>query len=98
MKRPSLYISGSYGLVEWRDDLKTLLRTAGAENKPVVFLFSDVQIVDESFLEDINNILNAGEVPSLFENDEIDQIVGQVTDSEPQMEFCGEQFILDDFT
>lgn len=38
--------------------------------KPVVFLMSDSQIVHESFLEDINNILNSGEVPNLFEADE----------------------------
>lgn len=27
----------------------------------MVFLFSDTQIVEESFLEDINNMLNSGE-------------------------------------
>lgn len=55
-------ISKSYTTVEWRDDLKRILRTSGAEGKPTVFLFSDTQIKDEAFVEDINNILNAGEV------------------------------------
>ena len=31
---------------------------AGAFNLPTVFLFSDTQIVNETFLDDINNILN----------------------------------------
>lgn len=35
-----------------------------------MFLFSDTQIVKESFLEDINNLLNSGEVPNLFLPDE----------------------------
>ena len=29
----------------------------------------------EEFLEDINNILNSGEVPNLFEADEYEQII-----------------------
>lgn len=35
----------------------------------------DSQIVEEEFLEDINNILNSGEVPNLFEGDEFEKVV-----------------------
>lgn len=34
----------------------------------VVFLFSDTQIVAESFVEDISNLLNTYEVPNLMQN------------------------------
>ena len=71
-------ISKTYGQTEWREDLKTVLRRAGAEGQPTVFLFSDTQIKLESFLEDINNILNTGEVPNLFAKDETAQIVDAV--------------------
>jgi dynein heavy chain len=33
-------------------------------------LFTDTQIKQESFLEDVNNILNTGEVPNIFPADE----------------------------
>jgi hypothetical protein len=33
---------------------------AGSAGQPTVFLFSDNQMKEESFLEDINNILNTG--------------------------------------
>jgi dynein heavy chain len=60
-------IAKGYGKNEWRDDLKKVLLRAGKEGKPTVFLFTDSQIVMESFLEDINNILNSGEVPNIWD-------------------------------
>jgi len=35
-------------------------------------------VEEEEFLEDINNILNSGEVPNLFEKDELEQVLGAV--------------------
>ena len=67
-------IAKGYGKNEWRDDLKKVLLMAGSEGKDTVFLFADTQIVMESFLEDINNILNSGEVPNLLGNDDTEAI------------------------
>lgn len=61
-------------LCVWLLDIKKLYRLAGVDNKPTVFLFNDTQIVDESFLEDINNILSSGEVPNLYKPDEFVEV------------------------
>eukprot|EP01083_Nonionella_stella_P111300 326422_1 len=67
-------IAKNYGRNEWRDDMKRLLMQTGLEQKQTVFLFSDNQIVQESFMEDINNILNSGDIPGLWLKEDLDQI------------------------
>jgi len=70
MKNFSIEITKSYREKEFHEDIRALLRTSGIEAQAQVFLFSDTQIVRESFLEDINNLLNSGEIPNLFPPDE----------------------------
>ncbi len=67
--RPEL--SKSYGITEWRNDLRKMLTTVGVESHPMVFLLDDPQIVSEAFLEDVDKILNTGEVPNLFSSEEL---------------------------
>ena len=63
--------SSGYGVVEWHDDLKVVLRKAGEANRQTVFLMTDTQMKYDSFVEDISCIFNTGEVPNLFEVDEL---------------------------
>ena len=68
-------VSRGYDIPQFREDLKSLLLDAGCSGKPVVFLFADTQIVREQFLEDINNILNVGDVPNLYQNEDFEKII-----------------------
>uniref|UniRef100_U3K1D6 Dynein axonemal heavy chain 12 n=1 Tax=Ficedula albicollis TaxID=59894 RepID=U3K1D6_FICAL len=68
-------ISKTYGTNEWREDLKRLLRSAGVKGLKTVFLITDTQIKEENFLEDIDSVLNTGEVPNIFAADEKQEII-----------------------
>ncbi|XP_046391604.1 dynein axonemal heavy chain 6 [Ischnura elegans] len=68
-------LTRGYDYAAFHEDLRKLYMNAGAKNENTVFLFVDTQIVIEEFLEDINNILNSGEVPNLFEADEYEMAI-----------------------
>ena len=69
LKVVQIEVSQKYGVEDWKEDLKETIREA--QSRRVVFLLSDAQIKMEVFLEDINSLLNSGEVPNLFAADEL---------------------------
>jgi dynein heavy chain len=70
-------ITRNYGMNDFREALKEMYISCG-EGKPVVFLLTDNQIVQEAFLEDINNVLNSGDVPNLFPPDEKEKVMTDI--------------------
>lgn len=63
------------GITDWRRDLKTVIREAGGRNRDMVFLCTESQIKEEAFLQDIDALLNSGEVPNLFDIDELEEVL-----------------------
>ncbi|NWH35887.1 DYH1 protein, partial [Chloropsis hardwickii] len=68
-------LSKNYGMTEWRDDVRKVMMKAGLQSLPKTFLFVDTQIKSESFLEDINNLLNSGDIPNIYNPEDQDQIM-----------------------
>ncbi|RVE49566.1 hypothetical protein evm_005794 [Chilo suppressalis] len=71
-------ISRVYGQNEWRDDIRKLLMKSGIIGKPLVFLFADNQIMYEGMVEDINMLLNTGDIPNLYGMDEKVEILDKM--------------------
>ncbi|KAJ9459042.1 Dynein-1-beta heavy chain [Diplonema papillatum] len=67
-------VTKGFSRTDWLDNLRAFLRSAGMKGESTVYLLTDTQIVEEEFLEDICNILNTGEVPSLMQPEDLDHI------------------------
>jgi dynein heavy chain len=68
-----LHLNKSHDHEAFQEDLKTILWKTGVEGKHLIFLLTDNQIAKESFLEDINPLLNIGEVSGLYTQGEIEK-------------------------
>ena len=50
-----------------------------------MFLMTDAQVPDEKFLVLINDLLASGEVPDLFPDDEVENIINGVSNDVKQL-------------
>lgn len=72
-----LEVFKGFNLKNFREFLKVMYEQAaykGKDKLKTVFIFSDNDVVQESFLEDIQNMLNGGVVPNIYAADEMNQI------------------------
>lgn len=69
-------------------DLASQYLKAAVKNMPTVFLMTDSQVAEESFLVLINDFLASGEVPGLFQDDELEDIMSAM---KPQVKSLGLQ-------
>ena len=72
----------NYNAKNWNTDLKNTIRKGGLQEKSVLLFFSEHQLKEESFLEDICKLLdsNADFMP-LFEKEEKFEIIEKVIHS-----------------
>ncbi|XP_014276767.1 dynein axonemal heavy chain 2 isoform X2 [Halyomorpha halys] len=69
-----IQLTRTYGVGEFKEDLKHVYYTTGVKDNPLSFLLGDNQVVDEAFLEIMNNVLSTGEVANLYKPDEFEEI------------------------
>ncbi|XP_070553238.1 cytoplasmic dynein 2 heavy chain 1-like isoform X2 [Ptychodera flava] len=85
-------IGRSYGLKQFKLDLKSAMQAAGVEAEQVVLLLEDHQFVHQEFLELINSLLAAGEVPGLYTPEELEPILTPLRDLASEANFKGTLF------
>ncbi|XP_054619934.1 dynein axonemal heavy chain 9-like isoform X3 [Dunckerocampus dactyliophorus] len=67
-----------YGIADLKSDLASLYIKAGVKNIGTVFLMTDAQVADERFLVLVNDLLASGEIPDLFPDDEVENIIASM--------------------
>ncbi|KAI5930847.1 Dynein heavy chain 9, axonemal [Manis javanica] len=67
-----------YQIPDFKVDLASLCLKAGVKNISTVFLMTDAQVADEKFLVLINDLLASGEIPDLYSDDEVENIINHV--------------------
>lgn len=84
IKYRTVEVGKGFNLDKFRDNIREIMfATAGVEKEknlpePTAFTLTDSQIIDEAFLEDINNILNTGEIPNLMNNENKEKIQNEM--------------------
>jgi dynein heavy chain len=68
-------ITKNFGPDMFKEFMKDLMFTSGIDGKSICFMMTDTQIISESFIEDINNLLNTGEIPNLMLPEDKDKII-----------------------
>ena len=75
----------------WTEELQKLLKVVGVDGKTTTVLIQDTQMIRETMVEEVCNLLNNGEVPNLFPSEERAKIIEEVTGA-PQTSSNNEKY------
>jgi len=73
-------INRDYSMKEFKRDLKVVLQKAGIEATRTVLFIEDHQLIKDEFLELLNSLISAGEVPGLYTPEELEPLLSQLKD------------------
>lgn len=73
-----LSVNQNYSLHDLRSDFQDFFRKAGQKDTSLVFLLTESQILDDIWLSMVNDFLCSGYIPGLFNDDDLEQILGSL--------------------
>ena len=71
----------NYTLEQFDEDLRGLMRRVAVDGENICFIFDESNVLSSAFLERMNALLASGEVPGLFEGDELTQLLSACRDA-----------------
>ncbi|CAH1986862.1 unnamed protein product [Acanthoscelides obtectus] len=73
-----IQLKKGYGVLDLKKEMAVLYLKSGLKNVGIMFLMTDAQVPNEQFLVLINDMLASGEIPDMFPDDEIENIIAGV--------------------
>jgi dynein heavy chain len=74
MEYRSIEITKNFDTNAFKDVVKGYMMESGIGGTGISFVMTDTQIINESFIENLNNLLNTGEIPNLMAPEDHDAI------------------------
>ncbi len=74
-KLVALKMGKNYGVKQFRNELKGAMQLAGVDQEQVFLLLEDHNLVSPQFLDMVNSLLSAGEVPGLYSPEEMEPLM-----------------------
>ena len=89
MEYKSIEITKGFNTAAFQEVMKGYMKESGIGGQGISFVMTDTQIIDETFIENLNNLLNTGEIPNLMIAEDKDEITNGVRP------ICNEKKIVD---
>lgn len=70
----TIEITKNFNTEAFKDVVKGYMMESGISGQGISFVLTDTQIISESFIENLNNLLNTGEIPNLMLPEDNDAI------------------------
>lgn len=80
MTYQTVEITKGYDVEKFKETVKGFMKLAGNNRVSQSFVLTDTQIIDEAFIENLNNLLNAGSIPNLMLPEDTDEINNCIRD------------------
>ena len=71
-------LTRKYSIEDFDVDLRAIMKRAGCAEEKICFIFDESNVLDSAFLEHMNALLASGEVPGLFEDDELAALMNEM--------------------
>ncbi|XP_078256078.1 dynein axonemal heavy chain 6-like [Rhinoraja longicauda] len=82
---------------DFREDLKRIFKQTGVFGIRTVFQLTDSNYLQDAFLEDLNCMVNSGQVPGLFDNEEMNNIFMELKNQEKEINIPDNREALNSF-